>query len=237
MSRILVCDDDHDIVKAICIYLKGSGYDTVTAFNGKEAVEKLETDKPDLVILDVMMPVMDGIEALSRIRESSNLPVILLTAKAEDTDKVLGLNIGADDYITKPFNPAELLARVKSALRRYLLLGGAQGEKSAGSENCGAVTTISYRGLVLDDRKKEVTLDGDVLQLTPTEYDILRLLLRSQGKVFSPKEIVRQVWHEDYEGLVSSVPVHIRHLREKIEINPSDPRYIILVWGRGYRLG
>ncbi len=195
MSRILVCDDDHDIVKAICIYLKGSGYDTVTAFNGKEAVEKLETDKPDLVILDVMMPVMDGIEALSRIRESSNLPVILLTAKAEDTDKVLGLN------------------------------------------NSGAVTTISYRGLVLDDRKKEVTLDGDVLQLTPTEYDILRLLLRSQGKVFSPKEIVRQVWHEDYEGLVSSVPVHIRHLREKIEINPSDPRYIILVWGRGYRLG
>ncbi len=214
MSRILVCDDDHDIVKAICIYLKGSGYDTVTAFNGKEAVEKLETDKPDLVILDVMMPVMDGIEALSRIRESSNLPVILLTAKAEDTDKVLGLN-----------------------LRRYLLLGGAQAEKSAVSENSGAVTTISYRGLVLDDRKKEVTLDGDVLQLTPTEYDILRLLLRSQGKVFSPKEIVRQVWHEDYEGLVSSVPVHIRHLREKIEINPSDPRYIILVWGRGYRLG
>ncbi|MDD6715904.1 MAG: response regulator transcription factor [Firmicutes bacterium] len=237
MSRILVCDDDHDIVKAICIYLTGSGYETVTAFNGKEAVEKLETDKPDLVILDVMMPLMDGIEALSRIRENSNLPVILLTAKAEDTDKVLGLNLGADDYITKPFNPAELLARVKSALRRYLLLGGAQGEKNAGSENSGEVKTLTYRGLVLDDRKKEVTLDGDVLQLTPTEYDILRLLLRSQGKVFSPKEIVRQVWHEDYEGLASSVPVHIRHLREKIEINPSDPRYIILVWGRGYRLG
>ncbi len=231
MSTVLVVDDDRDIVNAICIYLKSDGYDTIKAGNGNEAVEIVKCGKCDLVLLDVMMPVMDGIEAMTEIRKFSNVPVIFLTAKAEDTDKILGLNVGADDYVTKPFNPVELLARVKSALRRYQILGG------AGGMNQNADNNLYCGGLCLNDSEKRLTVDGEEVSLTPTEYDILRLLMRNQGKVFSPKDIIREVWHEDPCGQENAVAVHIRHLREKIEINPSDPRYIVMVGGRGYKIG
>lgn len=228
MSKILVVDDDRDIVNAICIYLQGDGYETVKAYNGNEALDKYS--ECDLVLLDVMMPEMDGIQTITEMRKQSNIPVIFLTAKAEDTDKVVGLNVGADDYITKPFNPAELLARVRSALRRYKILGGIGGEKE--ESDC-----IYCGGLCLDDRAKKFTVDGEEVSLTPTEYDIMKLLMENQGKVFSPKDIIREVWHETPSGQEASVAVHIRHLREKIEINPSDPRYIVMVWGRGYKMG
>ena len=225
---ILICDDERDIVSALKIYLEAEGYDTVCAYTGREALAMLERQPVQLVLLDVMMPEMDGITAMAKLRERWNIPVILLTAKSEDTDKVLGLNVGADDYVTKPFNPVELLARVRSQLRRYTRLGGCPEPAGAGRYTAG--------GLALDDKQKLVTLDGEPVRLTPTEYDILRLLLQRPGEVLSPAEIYRQVWQEAPTPGDGTVAVHIRHLREKIEINPSEPRYIKVVWGQGYKL-
>ena len=227
MYNILVCDDERDIVSALTIYLTTGGYQVFPAYSGPEALRVLETEDIHLVLLDVMMPAMDGIAALTRLRESSNVPVILLTAKSEDTDKILGLNAGADDYVTKPFNPVELLARVKSQLRRYLQLGG----------GTAASDTLTLGGIVLDHRAKSVTLDGEPVSLTPLEYDIRRLLMGAPGTVFSPRQIYRQVWKEEPLGGENAVAVHIRHLREKLEIDPSDPRYIKVVWGQGYKIG
>lgn len=226
MLRILICDDERDIVSALKIYLEAEGYETVCTYNGQEALDALEREEVQLVLLDIMMPGLDGIAALSRIRERSNVPVIFLTAKGEDTDKVLGLNLGADDYVTKPFNPVELLARVRSQLRRYLHLGSASPR--------GQLLTAG--GLCLDDEKKEVTLDGESVSLTPTEYEILRLLMQNPGRVFRPDAIYRAVWGEEPYGSESTVAVHIRHLREKLEIDPAEPRYIKAVWGQGYKI-
>ena len=225
MARILICDDEKDIVSALRIYLEAEGYETLSAANGKEALALLAENTVHLVLLDIMMPEMDGISALSRIREISNVPVILLTAKSEDTDKVLGLNVGADDYITKPFNPVEMLARVRSQLRRYLQLGGGQTRESV----------LRIGGVELDDRSKQVSVDGEPVSLTPREYDILKLLMQSPGEVFAPKTIYRRVWNEEPYGAESTVAVHIRHLREKLEIDPAAPRYIKAVWGQGYK--
>lgn len=226
MYNILICDDERDIVSALKIYLEAEGYNTFTAFNGKEALSVLSERDIHLVLMDIMMPELDGISAMVKIRESSNVPVILLTAKGEDTDKVLGLNVGADDYITKPFNPVEMLARVRSQLRRYMQLGG------------GAVRDDVLRigGISLDDRSKEVTVDGEAVSLTPTEYDILKFLMQHPGEVFQPKVIYRRVWDDEPYGAESTVAVHIRHLREKIEINPAEPRYIKAIWGQGYKM-
>lgn len=226
MYTVLICDDEKDIVNALDIYLKSEGYNTVLACNGLEALEKVRSENIQLVLMDIMMPVMDGITAMVKIREISNVPVILLTAKSEDTDKVLGLNVGADDYITKPFNPVEVLARVKSQLRRNYILGGAAPQAS----------NIRIGGIELDDSAKTVRVDGDKISLTPTEFDILRLLMKSPDKVFSPREIYSAVWHDDPYGAESTVAVHIRHLREKIEINPAEPRYLKVVWGQGYKM-
>lgn len=226
MYNILVCDDEKDIVSALTIYLTTAGYQVFPAYDGTEALDLLRREDIHLVLLDIMMPKLDGIAALTRLREASNVPVILLTAKSEDTDKIQGLNLGADDYVTKPFNPVEVLARVKSQLRRYLQLGG------------GTVrpTALRLGGIALDDRTKEVTLDGDPVSLTPREYDILHLLMGSPGTVFSPKRIYRAVWGEEPFGVENAVAVHIRHLREKLEIDPSDPRHIKVVWGQGYKM-
>lgn len=226
MYNILVCDDEKDIVSALTIYLTTAGYQVFPAYDGTEALDLLRREDIHLVLLDIMMPKLDGIAALTRLREVSNVPVILLTAKSEDTDKIQGLNLGADDYVTKPFNPVEVLARVKSQLRRYLQLGG------------GTVrpTALRLGGIALDDRTKEVTLDGDPVSLTPREYDILHLLMGPPGTVFSPKRIYRAVWGEEPFGVENAVAVHIRHLREKLEIDPSDPRYIKVVWGQGYKM-
>lgn len=226
MYNILVCDDEKDIVSALTIYLTTAGYQVFPAYDGTEALDLLRREDIHLVLLDIMMPKLDGIAALTRLREASNVPVILLTAKSEDTDKIQGLNLGADDYVTKPFNPVEVLARVKSQLRRYLQLGG------------GTVrpTALRLGGIALDDRTKEVTLDGDPVSLTPREYDILHLLMGSPGTVFSPKRIYRAVWGEEPFGVENAVAVHVRHLREKLEIDPSDPRYIKVVWGQGYKM-
>ena len=226
MYNILVCDDEKDIVSALTIYLTTAGYQVFPAYDGTEALDLLRREDIHLVLLDIMMPKLDGIAALTRLREASNVPVILLTAKSEDTDKIQGLNLGADDYVTKPFNPVEVLARVKSQLRRYLQLGG------------GTVrpTALRLGGIALDDRTKEVTLDGDPVSLTPREYDILHLLMGSPGTVFFPKRIYRAVWGEEPFGVENAVAVHIRHLREKLEIAPSDPRYIKVVWGQGYKM-
>lgn len=226
MYNILVCDDEKDIVSALTIYLTTAGYQVFPAYDGTEALDLIRREDIHLVLLDIMMPKLDGIAALTRLREASNVPVILLTAKSEDTDKIQGLNLGADDYVTKPFNPVEVLARVKSQLRRYLQLGG------------GTVrpTALRLGGIALDDRTKEVTLDGDPVSLTPREYDILHLLMGSPGTVFSPKRIYRAVWGEEPFGVENAVAVHIRHLREKLEIDPSDPRYIKAVWGQGYKM-
>ena len=226
MSKILVCDDEKDIVSALRIYLESEGYEVLAAENGKEALEVLESEDISLVLLDVMMPVMDGVETLVKIRERSNVPVILLTAKSEDTDKVLGLNLGADDYVTKPFNPVELLARVKSSLRRYLLLGA----------NVDRQKKLCIGGIELDLEAKEVFLDGEKISLTPIEYGILEVLMEHPGKVFSPKELYRLVWKESFDGNEDTVAVHIRHLREKIEYNPAEPRYLQVIWGQGYIL-
>ena len=229
MSNILICDDEKDIVSALKIYLEAEGYVTFAAYTGQQALDLLEQQEIHLVLLDVMMPQMDGITALSLLRQRHNLPVILLTAKGEETDKVLGLNVGADDYVTKPFNPMELLARVRSQLRRYMDFGGCVAEPTE-----ERLWTVG--GLTLDDRRKLVTLDGEAVSLTPTEYDILKLCMSHPDEVRSPKEIYRRVWQEDPMGGEGTVAVHIRHLREKIEINPAEPRYIKVVWGQGYKL-
>ena len=225
MAKILICDDEKDIVSALTIYLQAEGYETVPAYNGREALEILRGQEVQLVLLDVMMPELDGISALSKIRQESNVPVILLTAKSEDTDKVLGLNVGADDYVTKPFNPVELCARVRSQLRRYMLLGGGKTEE-------GSLTIGPIR---LDEKAKEVTRDGEQIALTPTEYEILRFLMRHAGEVFPPKELYRRVWNGEPYGAENTVSVHIRHIREKLEINPAEPRFIKAVWGQGYK--
>ncbi len=226
MYNILICDDEKDIVSALKIYLEAEGYRTFEAYNGREALKVCREQEIHLALLDIMMPEMDGISAMVELRRESNLPVILLTAKGEDTDKILGLNVGADDYITKPFNPVEMLARVRSQLRRYMQLGG-------GAVKAGA---LSIGNIVLDDRSKEVSVDGEPVSLTPTEYGILKLLMEHPGEVFSPKEIFRKVWADEPYGAESTVAVHIRHLREKVEINPAEPRYIKAVWGQGYKL-
>lgn len=226
MHTVLICDDEKDIVSALRIYLTAEGYSVLTAGNGIEALEILSHSDVQLVLLDVMMPAMDGISATARIRETSNVPVILLTAKSEDTDKVLGLNVGADDYVTKPFNPVELMARVRSQIRRYTRLGAMERT---------APETLTIGGITLDDACKRVSVDGEDVSLTPTEYAILKLLMETPEKVFSSKEIYRAVWNDAPVGADNVVAVHIRHLREKIEINPADPRYIRVVWGQGYR--
>ena len=226
MNRILVCDDEKDIVNALKIYLTSEGYEVLCAYNGNEAVEILKAESIQLVLLDVMMPICDGITALSKIREFSNVPAVFLTAKGEYTDKVLGLNVGADDYITKPFNPVELLARVRSQLRRFLKLGAAEND-----EGILAVGTIR-----LDNRAKAVTVDGNEVSLTPTEFEILRLLMQSPGQVFSLSEIYENVWNEAVIGNERTVAVHIRHLREKIEFDPSAPQYLKVVWAQGYKI-
>lgn len=232
MDKILICDDEKDIVTAIRIYLETTGYKTVCCYNGQEALDLLCADEEiHLVLLDLMMPVMDGYTCMREIRKVSNVPVILLTAKSEDTDKIEGLTLGADDYVTKPFNPMELLARVKSSLRRYTLLGGMNGqveEKNADTLTCGAIS-------IFDD-SKEVRVDGELILLTPTEYNILKFLMENPGHVYSPKEIYRAVWQDAAYETDNTVAVHVRHLREKIEINPSEPRYLKVVWGRGYKL-
>ena len=226
MSRILICDDERDIVSALKIYLESEGYETLCCYSGTEALDILARGDVQLVLLDIMMPGLDGLGALAKIRETNNVPVIFLTAKGEDTDKILGLNLGADDYVTKPFNPVELLARVRSQLRRYLQLGG-------GAQREGLLTVGGVR---LDNERKEVTLDGEPVSLTPTEFEILRLLMQSPGRVFRPDAIYRAVWREEPFGAESTVAVHIRHLREKLEINPAEPRCIKAVWGQGYKI-
>ncbi|MBQ6067288.1 MAG: response regulator transcription factor [Clostridia bacterium] len=226
MYTVLVCDDEKDIVSALKIYLTSDGYDVLCAYNGEEALELMETHTVHLVLMDIMMPKTDGLTALSLLREKYNTPVIFTTAKSEDTDIVLGLNLGADDYITKPFNPVELLARVRSQLRRYTTLGAAAKPED---------NVFACGGITVNDNDKTVTVDGDPVGLTPTEYEILKFLIRSPGKVYSPAEIYRAVWRDDPYGSDSTVAVHIRHLREKIEIDPNNPRYIRVVWGHGYQ--
>ena len=227
MYNILICDDQPDIVNALKIYLAPEGYHLFEAFTGKEALEVLQNQDIHLILMDVMMPVMDGITATSRIRESSNVPIILLTAKSETEDMVLGLNVGADDYITKPFVPVEVLARVRAQLRRYAQLGS----RPASTERSLTLGSIS-----LDDRTKSVTVDGEPVALTPTEYAILHLLMSNPGKVYSTKLLYESVWQEAALGSEGAVAVHIRHLREKIEVNPSEPRYLKVVWGQGYKM-
>ena len=226
MYRILVCDDERDIVSALRIYLTAEGYEVLEAYNGSEMLRLAATQEVHLILLDVMMPGMDGLSAMAELRRTSNVPVILLTAKSEDTDKVLGLNLGADDYVTKPFNPIEVMARVRSQLRRYLQLGGGQ----------VLPTQVTIGGIMLDDAGRTVTVDGEPVALTPKEYDILHFLMQNPGKVFSPAEIYRTVWAELPLNADNALAVHIRHIREKIEINPADPRYIKVVWGKGYKM-
>ena len=228
MAKILVCDDDKEIVEAIEIYLTQDGHQVLEAYDGIEAVEILKKESVDLLIMDIMMPRMDGIRATLKIREKHNIPIIILSAKSEDADKILGLNIGADDYITKPFNPLELVARVKSHLRRYMQLGSTTIKESE------AVYTVG--GLAINDDLKEVTVDGEPVKLTPIEYNILLLLVKHQGKVFSIDQIYENIWNENAVGVDNTVAVHIRHIREKIEINPKEPRYLKVVWGVGYKI-
>ena len=226
MYNILICDDEKDIVNALKIYLSDDNYRTFAAYNGRQALDIIHSNEIHLALMDIMMPQMDGIEALRAIREEYNIPVILLSAKSEDTDKILGLNMGADDYITKPFNPVELQARVKSRLRRYTKLGGKVIDNDV----------ITIGGISLDDKSKTVTCDGEVVNLTPTEFEILRLFMHNPGRVFSPKEIYTKVWNDAPYGAENTVVVHIRHLREKLEINPAEPRYLKVVWGHGYKM-
>lgn len=226
MYHILVCDDEKDIVAALEIYLKAEGYEIHKAYNGKEALTIMDKEEIQLVLMDIMMPEMDGIETMIELRKHSNVPVILLTAKSEDMDKILGLRIGADDYITKPFNPVELQARVKSQLRRYMQLGGGQPQTN--------VYTVG--GISLNDKSKEVTLDQEPVSLTKIEYNILKFFMQHPGESFSPKEIYQNVWNDNPMGNERTVAVHIRHLREKIEYDPANPRYLKAVWGRGYKI-
>ncbi len=226
MYSILICDDEKDIVNALKIYLSDPDYTLFCCYNGKEAVEIARREEIHLILMDVMMPEQDGISAMAEIRSFSNIPIILLTAKSEESDIILGLNVGADDYITKPFKPMEVSARVKSQLRRYMTFGGGRQPEHL----------LTAGGIALDDESKKVTLDGEELTVTPTEFGILKLFLTSPGKVFSPKEIYTAVWEDAPLGCENTVAVHIRHLREKIEIDPSHPRYITVVWGQGYKL-
>ena len=227
MYNILICDDQADIVNALKIYLKPEGYGLFEAFDGQQALEIVQKQEIHLVLLDVMMPHMDGITATAKLREFTNIPIILLTAKSETEDMVLGLNVGADDYITKPFVPVEVLARVRSQLRRYAMLGSRQVTPAG---------VLEVGGIRLDDKGKTVTVDGEPVYLTPIEYSILHLLMKNPGKVYSTKALYEAVWQEAALGSEGAVAVHIRHLREKIEINPSEPRYIKVVWGRGYKM-
>ena len=228
MQTILVCDDDRQIVEAIEIYLNGEGYRILKAYDGQEALDLLKDNEVNLMILDVMMPGLDGLRTTMKVRETSSIPIIILSAKSEDTDKILGLNIGADDYITKPFNPLELVARVKSQLRRYTQLGNLDGSENTHVFRCG--------GLEINDENKEVFVDGKPVKLTPIEYNILLLLVRNAGKVFSIDEIYEKIWNEEAIDADNTVAVHIRHIREKIEIDPAEPRYLKVVWGQGYKM-
>ncbi|MCI9162748.1 MAG: response regulator transcription factor [Lachnospiraceae bacterium] len=228
MQTILVCDDDKQIVDAIDIYLTGEGFQVIKAYDGYEALEILENQPADLMIVDVMMPGLDGIRTTLKVRETSSIPIIILSAKSEDTDKILGLNIGADDYLSKPFSPLELVARVKSQLRRYTQLGNMSQQANDQIYKCG--------GLTINDDTKEVWVDDDPIKLTPIEYNILLLLVKNAGKVFSIDEIYEQIWNEEAIGADNTVAVHIRHIREKIEINPREPRYLKVVWGVGYKI-
>lgn len=227
MAAILVCDDDKEIVDAIEIYLSQDGYQIFKAYDGAQAIELLKKEDIHLLIMDVMMPKLDGIRATLKIREYSSIPIIMLSAKSEDTDKILGLNIGADDYITKPFNPLELAARVKSNLRRYTSLGSLSVENKA---------IYQAGGLVINDDTKQVTVDGEPVKMTPIEYNILLLLMKNQGRVFSIDQIYESIWNENAIGADNTVAVHIRHIREKIEINPKEPTYLKVVWGVGYKI-
>ena len=228
MFNILVCDDDKEIVDAIDIYLSQEGYHILKAYDGLQAIEIMKKEEVHLILLDIMMPNLDGIRATRKIRETSSVPIIMLSAKSENVDKILGLNIGADDYITKPFNPLELIARVKSQLRRYTQLGNLATEEKEAVYVCG--------GLVVNDDLKTVTVDGEPVKLTPIEYNILVLLIKNQGKVFSIEQIYENIWNEEAIGADNTVAVHIRHIREKIEINPREPRYLKVVWGIGYKI-
>jgi DNA-binding response OmpR family regulator len=228
MFQILVCDDDKEIVEAIEIYLSQEGYQILKAYDGMEAIKILEKEDVNLLIIDVMMPKLDGIRATLKIRENNSIPIIILSAKSEDADKILGLNIGADDYLTKPFNPLELVARVKSQLRRYTQLGAKVAEP--------AKEVYTSGGLSINDELKEVTVDGEPVKLTPIEYNILLLMMKNQGRVFSINQIYESIWNEDAIGADNTVAVHIRHIREKIEINPKEPRYLKVVWGVGYKI-
>ena len=228
MFNILACDDDKEIVDAIDIYLSQEGYHILKAYDGLQAIEIMKKEEVHLILLDIMMPNLDGIRATRKIRETSSVPIIMLSAKSEDVDKILGLNIGADDYITKPFNPLELIARVKSQLRRYTQLGNLATEEKEAVYVCG--------GLVVNDDLKTVTVDGEPVKLTPIEYNILVLLIKNQGKVFSIEQIYENIWNEEAIGADNTVAVHIRHIREKIEINPREPRYLKVVWGIGYKI-
>ena len=226
MANILVCDDERDIVSALKIYLSSEGHTVFEAYTGREALESVRNHPIHLILMDIMMPELDGISATTKLREKCNIPIILLTAKSEDTDKVLGLNVGADDYVTKPFNPIELMARVRSQLRRYTTLGGMEQQPNK----------LVIGSIALDDETKTVTVDGDAVNLTPIEYNILLLLMSHPGRVYSSAQIYEQVWNENAIGSEGAVAVHIRHLREKLEINPSEPRYLKVVWGLGYKM-
>lgn len=228
MAKILVCDDDKEIVEAIDIYLTQEGHEVLKAYDGEEALKVLKEQEVDLLVIDVMMPRLDGIRATLKIREENNIPIIILSAKSEDADKILGLNVGADDYVTKPFNPLELVARVKSQLRRYTQLGSTVLNKNEAIYTTGV--------LMVNDDLKEVSVDGEPVKMTPIEYNILLLLVKNQGKVFSIDQIYENIWNEDAIGVDNTVAVHIRHIREKIEINPKEPRYLKVVWGIGYKI-
>lgn len=227
MYNILVCDDDREIVETIEIYLSKEGYNVIKAYDGLEAIEILKKEDVQLLLIDVMMPKLDGLRATLKIREKSGIPIIILSAKSEDSDKVIGLDVGADDYITKPFNPLELIARVKSQLRRYTKLGTMAGQKS---------NVYTVGGLEVNDDSKEVTVDGESVKLTPYEYKILLFLVKNQGRVFTIEQIYENVWEEEAIAADNTVAVHIRHIREKIEINPKEPRYLKVVWGVGYKI-
>lgn len=231
MYTVLICDDDRDIVSALDIYLTSEGYKTLHAYDGVEAIAQMEKGTVHLILMDVMMPNLDGIRATAKLREGYNVPIILLTAKSEDSDKILGLNIGADDYITKPFNPIEVLARVKSQLRRYTTLGGQHREAEEETDHL-----LVNGGIAINDVAKVVTVDGETVSLTPLEYNILLLLMKNPGRVFSTRQIYESVWNDPAFGSENTVAVHIRHLREKIEINPANPRYVKVAWGLGYKM-
>lgn len=230
-GKILVVDDDRTIVYAICRLLEIEGFETIQAFDGLDALDKVVSENVSLILIDVMMPRMDGLSAMMQIRQKKNIPIIVLSAKSENSDKVLGLSMGADDYITKPYNPTELVARVRSNLRRYLVLGSAENGEEQNNENI-----LINSGLCLDLESKQLSVDGEIIKLTATEYKITELLMKNPGKVFSADEIYREVWNEESYSADNTVMVHIRHIREKVEINPKDPKYIKVVWGIGYKI-